>query len=596
MILRRIPIILMFSYAVSSLILGLWGWRLGYQNQFDQANLHADQLSNHLATQLEKYAYIPQLMSKDNELVDALLSPTNSAQLDITNRYLEEVNSVVGAADTYLLNRIGTTIAASNWLNKKTFIGRNFAFRPYFQQAINGERGEYFALGSTSGRRGYFYSYPVKHAGSNVGVLVVKKDLSTIEEDWTSQNSFFVVTDADDIVFMSNRVNWWYHSLYPLEQDKIAEIRKSRRYLERDIFALSFVGDFEAPETELQLQGTNAFFNQYFSFNQYLSVVRPLKGSSLTVRVLSPKLNLVWKVSALIALNTLFFILLYLASIIIRQQKSKQRQIERIQVESKQKLEFQVMVRTAELQEEIKVRAETESALRQTQEELIQAAKLAVLGQMSTSISHELNNPLAAIRSYADNALLFLEKSRHDKVDQNLHRISALTERMAKISQQLKAFAKKSDASDRVVTQISPVIIAARELLKPQLKDTHTQLECNGLEQAINAKINPIQLEQVLVNLFTNAMQAMEMQPQKHIQLTLHATPDHVTIDIEDTGPGFANDTLNQLFEPFYTTKQNGLGLGLSISQQIMQSMDGELQASNTEHSGAKFRLLLPKI
>ncbi|PKF78357.1 sensor histidine kinase [Vibrio sp. vnigr-6D03] len=596
MILRRIPIILMFSYAVSSLILGLWGWRLGYQNQFDQANLHADQLSNHLATQLEKYAYIPQLMSKDNELVDALLSPTNSAQLDITNRYLDEVNSVVGAADTYLLNRNGTTIAASNWQNKKTFIGRNFAFRPYFQQAINGKRGEYFALGSTSGRRGYFYSYPVKHAGSNVGVLVVKKDLSTIEEDWTSQNSFFVVTDADDIVFMSNRVNWWYHSLYPLEQDKIAEIRKSRRYLERDIFALSFVGDFEAQETELQLQGTNAFFNQYISFNQYLSVVRPLKGSSLTVRVLSPKLNLVWKVSALIALNTLVFILLYLASFIIRQQKSKQRQIERIQVESKQKLEFQVMVRTAELQEEIKVRAETESALRQTQEELIQAAKLAVLGQMSTSISHELNNPLAAIRSYADNALLFLEKSRHDKVDQNLHRISALTERMAKISQQLKAFAKKSDASDRVVTQISPVVIAARELLKPQLKDTHTQLECSGLEQTISAKINPIQLEQVLVNLFTNAIQAMEMQPQKHIQLALHATPDHVIIDIEDTGPGFANDTLNQLFEPFYTTKQNGLGLGLSISQQIMQSMDGELQASNTEHSGAKFRLLLPKI
>ncbi|MBD1558013.1 sensor histidine kinase [Vibrio sp. S9_S30] len=594
--LRRIPIILMFSYAVSSLILGLWGWRLGYQNQLEQANLHADQLSNHLSTQLEKYAYIPQLMSKDNELVDALLSPTNSAQLDITNRYLEEVNNVVGAADTYLLNRIGTTIAASNWKNTKTFVGKNFAFRPYFQQAINGERGEYFALGSTSGRRGYFYSYPVKHAGSNIGVLVVKKDLSTIEDDWTNQNNFFVVTDADDIVFMSNRVNWWYHSLYPLEQDKITEIRQSRRYSERDILALSFTGDFEATETELKLQRGNAFFNQYFSVNQYLSVVRPLKGSSLTVRVLSPKLNLVWKVSALIALNTLVFVLLYLASIIIRQQKSKQRQIERIQAESKQKLEFQVMVRTAELQEEIKVRAETESALRQTQEELIQAAKLAVLGQISTSISHELNNPLAAIRSYADNALLFMEKSRHDKVDQNLNRISALTERMAKISRQLKAFAKKSDASDRVVTQVAPVIIAARELLKPQLKDTHTQLDCSGLEQALNAKINPIQLEQVLVNLLTNAIQAMDMQPQKYIQLTLHTTSDHVVIDIEDTGPGIAQDALNQLFEPFYTTKQNGLGLGLSISQQIMQSMDGELQASNHEHSGACFRLLLPKM
>ncbi|CCN73063.1 sensor histidine kinase [Vibrio nigripulchritudo] len=590
MILRRIPVILLLSYAVSSLILGTWGWQAGYEQQLEDAQVQAEQLSSHLTSQLEKYAYIPQLMSKDNELVDALLSPDNSAQLDITNRYLEEVNTVVGAADTYLLNNIGTTIAASNWQNKKTFVGRNFAFRPYYQAAISGNRGEYFALGSTSGRRGYFYSYPVKYAGSPIGVLVVKKDLSTIEEDWNSQNSFFVVTDSDDVVFMSNRVNWWYNSLYDLDEIKKKEIKESRRYLERDISSLAFTGNFNARQTELTLTSDSSFFNQY------LSVVKPLNNSSLTVRVLSPKSNLFWKIVGLIALNTLVFALLYLASIIIRQQKSKQRQIERIQAESKQKLEYQVMERTAELEAEIKVRADTESVLRQTQEELIQAAKLAVLGQMSTSISHELNNPLAAIRSYADNALQFLEKERHDKVDQNLHRISALTERMAKISQQLKAFAKKSDASDRVVTQISPVIIAAKELLKPQLKESQTHLKCEGLEQPLESRINPIQLEQVLVNLLTNAIQAMDMQPQKNILLRLYATPEHIVIDIEDTGPGIATDTLNHLFEPFFTTKQNGLGLGLPISQQIMQSMDGELQAHNMEQSGARFRLLLPKI
>ncbi|CCN35711.1 putative Signal transduction histidine kinase regulating C4-dicarboxylate transport system [Vibrio nigripulchritudo SO65] len=590
MILRRIPVILLLSYAVSSLILGTWGWQAGYEQQMEDAQVQAEQLSSHLTSQLEKYAYIPQLMSKDNELVDALLSPDNSAQLDITNRYLEEVNTVVGAADTYLLNNIGTTIAASNWQNKKTFVGRNFAFRPYYQAAISGSRGEYFALGSTSGRRGYFYSYPVKYAGSPIGVLVVKKDLSTIEEDWNSQNSFFVVTDSDDVVFMSNRVNWWYNSLYDLDEIKKKEIKESRRYLERDISSLAFSGNFNTRQTELTLTSDSSFFNQY------LSVVKPLNNSSLTVRVLSPKSNLFWKIVGLIALNTLVFALLYLASIIIRQQKSKQRQIERIQAESKQKLEYQVMERTAELEAEIKVRADTESVLRQTQEELIQAAKLAVLGQMSTSISHELNNPLAAIRSYADNALQFLEKERHDKVDQNLHRISALTERMAKISQQLKAFAKKSDASDRVVTQISPVIIAAKELLKPQLKESQTQLKCEGLEQPLESRINPIQLEQVLVNLLTNAIQAMDMQPQKNILLRLYATPEHIVIDIEDTGPGIATDTLNHLFEPFFTTKQNGLGLGLPISQQIMQSMDGELQAHNMEQSGARFRLLLPKI
>ncbi len=235
-----------------------------------------------------------------------------------------------------------------------------FLFGLDFQEALAGQRGKYFALGSTL-------------INADIFILIL--------------SSTMPITS----------VFWWYHSLYPLAQEKINRIKNRRRYLDHDILDLSFIGDFEATETELQLQEIHTPFAQYFYFNQYLSVVRPLKRSALTVRVLSPNTNLIWTVAALISLNFLVFVLLYLANTIIRQHKSKQRQIERIRVESKQKLEFQVMGRTAELQEEIKVRAETESALRQTQEELIQAAKLAVLGKMSTSISEEKNKLWAEI-------------------------------------------------------------------------------------------------------------------------------------------------------------------------------------------------------
>lgn len=130
------------------------------------------------------------MISKDKELIDALLAPQNSAQIDITNRYLEQVNDVIQAADTYLIDRFGNTISSSNWNLDCSFIGRNFAWRPYFYRSITGEKSQYFALGSTSGQRGYYYAYPVIYAAETLGVIVVKMDLSAIEEGWQSKKSY----------------------------------------------------------------------------------------------------------------------------------------------------------------------------------------------------------------------------------------------------------------------------------------------------------------------------------------------------------------------------------------------------------------------
>jgi two-component system C4-dicarboxylate transport sensor histidine kinase DctB len=251
------------------------------------------------------------------------------------------------------------------------------------------------------------------------------------------------------------------------------------------------------------------------------------------------------------------------------------------------------MQRTSALHAEIDERHKAERALRDTQKELIQAAKLAVLGQLSASISHELNNPLAAIRSYAENALVFLKRDKMDKVTSNLERITHLTHRMAKISTQLKAFARKSDGEMSVIA-MQPVLLAAFELVKPQLKASQVMLNMHLPNNNIHVKAEPIQLEQIVVNLLSNAIQAVHDSEQKNIEITLSSTKGQALVEVSDTGPGIKEADLGRLFDPFFTTKKTGLGLGLSISQQIINNMHGNIWAENMLKLGAKFSISLP--
>lgn len=564
-------------------------WQHSYQSLLDKHQSQLEQFSSHIKNKLDKYAHIPNLLAKDDPLFEALLNPSNSAQLEITNRYLESVNNVIEAADTYLIDQWGTTIAASNWRKKRSFIGRNFAFRPYFKQAISGESSQYYALGSTSGQRGYYYSYPIIYAGGVLGIVVVKMDLSKIEDNWQQPDSVFVASDPHNIVFMSSRQDWLFKSLQPLSDADKKQVWTSRQYLDTPIPTLGFVGNLNAPNSELK---------QGYPYNKGTLVVSslPLPELKLTIRVLSPKQSIVWVTMGYIVVLTLAFTVLFLIGQLIYHRQQRHLQLERIQQEANQKLEFQVMARTAELQAEIAQRTETEQTLRLTQDELIQAAKLAVLGQMSASISHELNNPLAAIRSFAENGKLFLQKEKYDRVEDNLTRISALTDRMANISQQLRSFAKKASGNELTQTRLLPVIASSKELMKPAFKSARVLLATELPTDDIEVQINTIQLEQVLVNLLTNAIEAVKEQQDKQVWLLVETDTDEnkVMIHVDDNGPGLGSHTLSELCEPFLTTKKNGLGLGLSISQQILAGMNGSLSAHNRAQGGARFSLRLP--
>ncbi|HHP0511190.1 sensor histidine kinase [Vibrio harveyi] len=588
---NRIILIFFAFYFLCAFIGGHWVWSHSYQSLLDKHQSQLERFSSHIQNKLDKYAHIPHLLSKDEPLVEALLNPENSAQLEITNRYLESVNGVIEAADTYLIDKWGTTIAASNWRKERSFVGRNFAFRPYFKQAITGQRSQYYALGSTSGKRGYYYSYPIVYAGGVLGVVVVKMDLSKIEDNWQQPNSVFVASDPNGIVFMSSRNDWLFKSLQPLEEPTAAEVWASRQYLNTTIDSLGFVGDMSLAHTEAK---------QGYPYNKGTLVVSslPLENLKLTIRVLSPKQSVIWFTMGYLLVLTLVFTVLFLVGQLIYHRQQRHRQIERIQQEANQKLEYQVMARTAELQAEIAQRIETEQTLRVTQDELVQAAKLAVLGQMSASISHELNNPLAAIRSFAENGKLFLHKEKYERTEDNLTRISALTDRMANISQQLRSFAKKTSGNELAQTHLLPVIASAKELMKPTFKSARVTLNTKLIEQDVEVQINTIQLEQVLVNLLTNAIEATKGQENKQVHLSIEKDikAELVWIYVDDNGTGLGEFTFSQLCEPFLTTKQNGLGLGLSISQQILAGMNGKLSAQNREQGGARFSICLPLI
>ncbi|CAM3075555.1 sensor histidine kinase [Vibrio diazotrophicus] len=586
---RQLSVLFLIIYGVIAAMTAHLVWRYSYQSLLIEQQSELERFSSHISAKLDKYAHIPRLLSKDKELVDALSHPENSAQIDLTNRYLEQVNEVIQAADTYLLDGIGNTIASSNWNLDRSFIGRNFAWRPYFYDAISGQKSQYFALGSTSGQRGYYYAYPVIYAAEVIGVVVVKMDLSSIEDNWQSKNSYFVATDDNNIVFMSSRPDWLFHSVSELSEESRQKIQETRQYLDSAIPSLGFYGDVNLAETEWIKP------KQGWIKDDYIVSTNKLDNLALNIHVLSPKVNVFWDTFGFLIILTMIFAIIYLAFLLLHHRQVRQRQIERLQAEAKQKLEFLVMERTSKLHVEIDERIRAEQALRQTQEELIQAAKLAVLGQMSASISHELNNPLAAIRSFADNGRRFLANGKPERTDENLERISALTVRMAKISEQLKSFARKTDTGDQVEAQLLPLIINAKELMQPQFKSHYVEFDIHAPESPIRCSINPIQLEQVIINLLTNAMQAVDEQEIKKVVLTLEEHQNSICIHVDDSGTGLHLNQMKNLFEPFFTTKKNGLGLGLSISQQIMHGMGGDLTAHSSPLGGARFTITLNK-
>lgn len=584
--------------------LGLWSYRDGVERLGEQGRNDLDLHIAYLEGLLAKYEPLPALLATDPRLSDFLRAPGGRESIDALNRYLETINRISDAADTYLMDAEGLTIAASNWQTERPFVGRNFSFRPYFRDAMDGRLGRYFALGNTSGQRGYYFAYPVMEAGQALGAVVVKIDIGEAERRWAKPDRILLVTDPDGVVFLATRPEFRFRTLHPLASERRGRIQDSHRYPGTELTPLGLLPIAAVGTGELvRLDPERPWWREW----PWLLQSRPMPTAGWQVHELIQTQDAIRDSLKLVLLAIALLTTLFLIAALRRQHQHGRRlqsefaeQTRAALERSNLELEARVASRTTELtrsnqrlRDEIEERRRAEQALRETQQALIQSAKLATLGQLSAGINHELNQPLAAIRAYADNGLLLLAKGRLEDVETNLGQILELTERMAKIGAQLKLFARKTSAESSDLPLLA-VLEGAARLLAPALERCGGTLEPD-IPPGIGVRANDVLLQQVFVNLLGNACQAIADRPERRIRVQARRREAHVIIRVRDTGPGIPEADRDLIFEPFFTTKAagEGLGLGLAISARIATDMGGALVALPSE-TGACFELTLP--
>ena len=564
------------------------------ENARDTLNIYTFQIRS----ELDKFKFMPEILSKNSAIIQLLANPRDPDQLLRVNRYLEKITGITNASDIYVMDKTGLTVAASNWNGPISFVGKNFDYRPYFQAAMQGEIGRYFALGVTSNKRGYYFAAPVQIDEQIFGVTVVKVGMERLESLGTWGTDRVVIADDLGVIFASSHPAWKFKTIRPLDPSALKALQDSLRYSDATLSPLPVTSERPIAKDQRIIAVQEQPQQDSGHSQDYLVQSALMPELDWQVHVFSPMKPVYRAVSLALIFAVFVFIIAFLGTLYLAQRRLNIKQRLATQ-EALQKahdqLETKVVERTAELHQSNQ-RLQQEIVERQhTENELIQAAKLAALGQMSAGIAHELNQPLAAIRSYSDNARIFLEREHYDQVGTNLLTLSQLTERMAKITSHLKTFARKTPGKVEAVA-LQPVIVNAISLMAAAARREGVELFQELSE--IQVWGDAIRLEQVLVNLLKNALEAMRDQDQpKQIHITLAALPEHAMLTVRDSGPGIPEEQLSQVFDPFFTTKEigEGLGLGLSISYKIIREFGGSIRVGNHEAGGVVFTVTLSR-
>ncbi|HCF7110853.1 TPA: two-component system sensor histidine kinase DctB [Pseudomonas aeruginosa] len=554
-----------------------------YSEQLAEQNRQTLDLyvANLLGT-LRRYEELPQILGGLPVLRQALQQPGDPLLQKIANEALADIRRRTGADVIYLLQPDGTTQVASNWAQADSFVHRNFAFRPYYREAMQGRLARFFGLGTTSIKRGYYFASAVKEGSRIIGVLVVKVDLEHIERLWGNSPEQLLVIDNYGVVILSSREDWRFHASRPLSAAERDEIHANIPYPVQD-------------PKPLRLQQS-----------AWLSQSRTLPETGWTVSIYAPRTLIERPVRSVLLIGgaTLLALLLLLTLLTL----SRRHYLDRIalEAEAKRQLEERVLERTrelenanAQLQQEVHEREQAQRELMRAQDEVVQAGKLTALGTMSASISHELNQPLAAIRSYADNARVLLDHQRTEDARGNLEQISDLTTRMASIIAHLKAYARGARRAPENV-QLQPAIEDALSMVASRRRAMNVELLRDVPDAPLWVQAGETRLRQILGNLLTNALDALaEKAPPRRLWVIASQDQHGVTLTLRDNGPGFSEDALAHAHEPFFTTKTTakGLGLGLAICDNLLRALGGRLEMGNHPEGGAVVRLhLLPGV
>ncbi|SDP60149.1 two-component system, NtrC family, C4-dicarboxylate transport sensor histidine kinase DctB [Rhodoferax sp. OV413] len=534
-------------------------------------------LTSNLDADLARFDYLPALLEMTPVVPALLNAPANVQLRDNANRYLNGVNATVGAEMLYVLDSAGTSLAASDWGQAGTTIGQDLSFRPYVVAALQQGRGRFYGVGITSKKPGYYLSYALHRDQHLLGVMAVKVNIEQSEQDWRKLPGDVLLVDELGVVILSTRDDLKFRPLAPMDATRQAELLRSRPYGQATLQPLRW-SPTESLADNAQLVTLDSV--------AHLASTRRLQQAPWRLVVLDA-LEPVRSAARYAAITSgLATAVLLLLAVTLWQRRRAVRQ----------KLASQAALQAAHDGLESTVVART-AQLRAAQSELVHAGKMAVLGQMSAGMVHELNQPLTALRTLSESAGILLDQERPEEVRGNLRRITGMVDRLARLTSQLKTFAYKSELA-LVPIPLVRCIADAQALLGWGLTAHGIVVVVDVQPATLCVMAEEAALGSVLVNLMRNAIDAMQEMPERRLRIEARAQGRRAILRFSDTGPGIRADILPRLFDPFVTSKPAGagLGLGLVISAQLVRAVGGTLDAFNQEEGGACFIVDLPMV
>ena len=534
-----------------------------------QAISNAVERFHHLPVSLANHPGIIELLRAEDEVPEQWL--TNA------NLYLETLSDAAGTSLLYVINSHGLTRSSSNWRSDQSLVGNNYLFRPYFQDAMIGQEARYFAVGVTTGESGYYFARPIAVQRKILGVAVAKIELETLQRQWLEKSTPSLLLDEHGVIIMASEARWRFRSTRQLSTNELNAFTQQRKYAQHKLDLLTTEGSLDSSRTRLD--------GKLYLINKKQLALQNWQLLQLTPYAPVYKAGLVSLLMSILLIGSSVFGYLY--------QRERRRKMA-LKTEAMDAATMRTL--NKKLQAEIGERKKAEEELKNTQAELIQASKLAALGQMSTAVAHEVNQPLSAIRTFSASAKLLLERRRYDEVFTNLDKIKTLTERLAVLTSDLKTFARKTDHG-RDLVSLQECIVNVHSILDGELRERQIGLSMDLPEHPVRIMARSVRIEQVISNLIRNAMDATEENQQKGIiKLSLSLQGHNAVLHVLDNGPGLSQQTIDRVFEPFFTTKPvgKGVGLGLAISYGIVEELNGQLSITNHDEGGALLTVCLP--
>jgi two-component system C4-dicarboxylate transport sensor histidine kinase DctB len=565
-------------------LLGYVAYHLVFSREIDREvdrnRQYLETLGLSVSATLQKYEELPLVIAQDRRISNALEQANKSAVLGAANRYLERINQILGTETVYTMNEHGLTLVSSNWNKPDSFVGDNYSFRPYFIDAVLKGIGKFYGVGIASAKPGYYIAYPIKSDQDLLGVITIKIGLADIQKALSEAKNDLVVTNEDGVVILASNPENRYKTTRALDDEAQQRIASTRQFPGNTLVPLTY------KDSPIQIDAAKAV---------------SLAGNSRFMVQSVPLGNRGWKIAQIndtrearnyalaIALAVGFgtgFLLITAQNIYFRRRERREKRQLYANIDAK------IAERTSELTDKISELQRAEVVLRQTRDEAVQAGKMAVLGQMAAGVTHELSQPLSAIQLYAGNARKLIDAGRMDVVTENIDTINELVTRAGGILSELKTLYRNDPASIEPV-QLSTVIQNALLVMKPFVDKAAISMNISIADEQVLGSRG--KLEQVFVNLLSNAVDALTGQPDSRIDIHSESAGQDVIVHFRDNGPGISADQLDKLFEPFYTTKPigQGLGLGLAISRFIIDSIGGSIICVNLPGGGTEFTLRL---